>query len=135
MQIGEERLHLELAADRESRVRGLGGRDHILPNSGMLFAFGRAEPRSFVMRDCPIPIDIAFLDAEGRVVAIHAMQPEPPRRTDETPFSYEERLRPYASAAPTQYAVETAGGRLAALGLQVGDVVDFDREAVLQRVE
>jgi uncharacterized membrane protein (UPF0127 family) len=127
-----ERFHLELAGDPARRTRGMGGRRRVDPSSGMLFAFPRAAPRAFVMRDCLIPLDIAFLDETGRVVALHTMSVEPPRRPDETPLAYEERLPHYASGLPAQFAIETAAGRLAEVGLRVGDVVAFDRAAVLR---
>ena len=66
---------LELAVNDSTRVKGLGDRMHIDPDGGMLFAFPRADKRQFVMRDCAIPIDILFLDANGLVVAQHAMVP------------------------------------------------------------
>jgi uncharacterized membrane protein (UPF0127 family) len=78
------------------------------------------------MRDCPVPIDVAFLDAAGRVVAVHEMQPEEPRRPGESPLAYEARLRFYGSEAPVQFAIETAGGRLRAVGLAPGDRVPLD---------
>ncbi len=134
-EVAGETFHFELAADDATRMRGLGGRRHVPANSGMLFSFRLAAPRVFVMRDCPIPLDIAFLDEAGRVIAIHAMQAEAPRGPEETPLAYEQRLVQYPSGAPAQFAIETAGGRLAELGLGVGDVVTFDRAAVLARTE
>jgi uncharacterized membrane protein (UPF0127 family) len=126
------RWHLELAADPARRHLGMGKRSRIPEGTGILFSFLRAEPRAFVMRDCLVPIDIAYLDAEGRVVAIHTMAVEPPRRADESDIDYEERLPGYISGAPAQFAVEVAGGSFAALGLGVGDLVAFDRAAVLK---
>jgi hypothetical protein len=128
-----ERFHLELAADRASRHQGLSHRTHIPESSGMLFAFPEVGPLVFVMRHCVVPIDVAFLDDAGRVVALHAMAVEPPQRGDETPFAYESRLRRYASGAPARFALELAGGTLARLGLRVGDAAEFDRAAVLRR--
>ena len=135
LDLAGERFHVELAADDLARFRGLSGRRHITRNSGMLFAYRRPEPRTFVMRDCLVPIDIAFLDSEGRVLAIHSMEVEPSRRPGESLFEYANRLRPYTSGAPSQFVVETAGGRLVEVGLRVGDRVVFDREAVLRRLE
>ena len=57
---------------------------------------------------------------KGRVVALHRMPAEPPRRPDESPFDYERRLPVYPSRAPAQFAIELAGGRLAQLGVGVG---------------
>jgi hypothetical protein len=131
--IAGERFALELAANPAARYRGLSGRTHIPPNGGMLFAFRPAQPLEFVMRDCPIPIDIAFLDADGRVVAVHAMKVEPPRAPGESAVDYDDRLPRYASGEPAQFAIETAGGRLAELGLAPGAQVGFDRAAVLAR--
>jgi hypothetical protein len=131
--IAGEAFSLELAADPITRHRGLGGRAEIPRDGGMLFAFRRAEPLEFLMRDCSVPIDIAFLDAEGRVLAVHTMRVEPARRPGEDALDYESRLPRYASGGPAQFAVETAGGRLAELGLRPGQRLEFDRAAVLAR--
>jgi uncharacterized membrane protein (UPF0127 family) len=131
--IGGETFTLELALDPATRQRGLGGRANLSPSGGMLFAFRSPRPLSMVMRDCPEPIDVAFLDAAGRVVAVHEMPPEPPRRPGETAFQYERRLPEYASGAPAQFAVEVAGGRLAQLGVGVGSRIPFDAAALAGR--
>jgi uncharacterized membrane protein (UPF0127 family) len=131
--LGGETFSLELAADPETRRQGLSGRPSVPRNGGMLFVLPRPQPMAMVMRDCPAPIDVAFLDAEGRIVAAHEMQPEPPRRSDETPFRYEGRLHAYTSGAPVQFAVELAGGRLEQLGLAVGDRLALDTSQLIQR--
>jgi uncharacterized membrane protein (UPF0127 family) len=99
----------------------------------MFFAFGSPRPLAMVMRDCPEPIDVAFLDGEGRVVALHGMQPEPPRREGESAMQYERRLPEYPSGAPAQVAVEVAGGQLAQLGVQVGTRLTFDAAGLARR--
>jgi uncharacterized membrane protein (UPF0127 family) len=123
--IGGERFTLEVARDPATQFRGLGGRTHIDPHGGMLFVFPSPRATAFVMRDCPIPIDVAFLDADGRVIAIHEMQPEPPRGAGESTGAYESRLRTYPSGLPARYAIETAAGRLRALGLHGGAKLDL----------
>jgi uncharacterized membrane protein (UPF0127 family) len=91
----------------------------------MLFPFGGPRLTAFVMRDCPIAIDVAFLDAEGRVISVHEMQPEPPRKPGESMNEYESRLRTYPSGLPAWFAFETAGGRLRALGVHGGDRIEL----------
>lgn len=125
VRIGGERFTLEVARDPATQFRGLGGRTHIDPHGGMLFVFPFPRSTAFVMRDCPIQIDVAYLDGDGRVLAIHEMQPEPPRRADESTGAYESRLRPYPSGLPALFAIETAGGRLRALGLRGGDKLEI----------
>jgi hypothetical protein len=123
--IKSERFVLEVARDPQTQFRGLGGRTHIDANGGMIFPFRAPNLTAFVMRDCPIPIDIAFLDAAGRVITIYEMQAEPPRKPGESPMAYEARLKRYPSGLPASYAIETAGGRLRTLGLRPGDLLDL----------
>jgi uncharacterized membrane protein (UPF0127 family) len=127
--IGGERFVLEVARDPATQLRGLGGRTHIDPHGGMLFVFPFPRPTAFVMRDCPIAIDVAFLDAAGRVIAVHAMSPEPPRKPGESDAAYESRLTPYPSGLPALFAIETAGGRMKQLGVRGGDVIEIDPKA------
>jgi uncharacterized membrane protein (UPF0127 family) len=132
VEIAGEPFELELAIDAATRHQGLSGRLAIEPNGGMLFVSTSEGPQAMVMRDCAIPIDVAFLDFSGEVVTIHAMRPELPRRPGESPREYESRLSVYRSDAPAGFAIETAGGRLDEVGLQVGDRVAFDIASTLE---
>lgn len=131
--LGGETFTLELALDPAARRRGLSGRGEIPRNGGMLFVLPRPEPFAMVMRDCPAPIDVAFLDARGRIVALHEMRVEPPRAPDESPPAYESRLPVYPSGDAVHFAIETAGGRLRALGLGVGAEVALDAPGLISR--
>ena len=74
----------------------------------------------------------------GQVVALHEMRPELPRQPGESARDYESRLRVYPSGVPAGFAIETAGGRLAEIGLAVGDRVANDaarRLGLARRVE
>jgi len=132
VEIAGEPFELELALDAATRYQGLSGRWAIEPNGGMLFANTTEGPQAMVMRDCAIPIDVAFLDFSGEVVAIHEMRPELPRRPAESQSAYESRLTVYRSGAPAGFAIETAGGRLDEIGLRVGDRVAFDIASTLE---
>lgn len=135
VKIGPRTFKLEVAATNEARVRGMGGRTEIKPDEGMLFVFPRAQRLSFVMRDCPIPIDVIFLDPSGRVTAVHAMQPEEPRRPGEDDYAYDARLKKYSSRFPAQFAVELQGGMAATLGVKEGDKIPLDTETLAKGVE
>jgi len=127
---------LELVADEASREKGLGGRESIPENGGMLFSFPDSQLRQFVMRDCLVPIDIIFLDPDGVIVAMHHMPVEEPIRPDETrkeivngrivAGSYERRLKRYSSRFNARYAIELQGGMLEELDLQVGEKIRLD---------
>lgn len=140
--IGGRTFRLELAVDDKTRFKGLSGREEIAPDGGMLFAFPRPMQRLFfVMRDCPVPIDIIFLDGTGRIVAMHAMQPEPPRTDEEKVLSpsrpgqpewawvnadYENRLKRYPSRHDAQFVIEIKGGLLEELKLEEGQRINID---------
>ncbi len=146
--VGGKTFTLELALDDQTRFRGLSGRTHIDADGGMLFVFPSARNSYFVMRDCPIPIDIIFLDPTGRVTAAHKMEPEEPRGADEKELSapypgapewtwvnekYEDRLKHYPSRYDAQFVIELAGGTLDSLKLREGDQVKLDVAALKKR--
>lgn len=141
---------LELAIDPQVQFKGLGDRTDIKPDGGMLFVFPKPEARAFVMRDCPIPIDIIYLDASGRVVATYKMTPEPPRSEAEkkltSPYpnapqwqwgnqAYEDRLKKYPSGFAAQFVIELKGDTLDTLKVKKGDKVDFDIEGLKKRAK
>ena len=126
-------FHLELAAENQVRFRGLSGREHIEADGGMLFVFPRSQVLQFVMRDCVVPIDIIFVDAAGRIVAMHAMTTEDPKGATETQDAYEARLHKYSSRFAAQFAIELAGGTLATLDLEEGEQIALDWDALKRR--
>ncbi|MBY0260904.1 MAG: DUF192 domain-containing protein, partial [Phycisphaerales bacterium] len=58
---------LEIAALPDVRTKGLGGRTEIAETGGMIFVFPPSQVmvHEFVMRDCPIDIDIIYTDGVG----------------------------------------------------------------------
>ncbi len=128
LKIKDKTFKLDVAATNEARIKGMGGRKEVPPGTGMLFVFPRAQRLSFLMRDCPIAIDVIFLDPSARITAIHTMQPEEPRRPGEDDSAYDARLKKYSSRFPAQYAVELAGGMAAQLGLKEGEKLALDTE-------
>ena len=131
--IAGEHFFLEPALDTRARTRGLGGREQIEPDGGMVFAFPYKAPLQFVMRDCPIPIDIAYLDDTGRVVRLYEMAVEPARGPDESAMAYEMRLTRYPSELPVRYVVEVAAGTWRRLGIKQGDQFTLDLEGLKAR--
>ncbi len=124
---------LEPALDDKTRTKGLGDRTEIAEDGGMLFVFPDIARRDFVMRDCPIPIDIIYLDGAGRVLTTHAMVPEEPRKPGESDYAYEMRLKRYPSRFPTGLVVELRGGMIKELGVKPGDKLEFDIEPLKKR--
>jgi uncharacterized protein len=130
VKIAGKTFHLEIAATDDVRMLGLGKRTHIEDDGGMIFIFTNAEKRDFVMRDCPISIDILYLDGSGRVLTTYTMLPEKPRDATEVEGSpgdkdYNERLKRYPSRFATQIVVELQGGMIQKLGVKEGDLIQL----------
>lgn len=102
---------VDLASTQQQRYRGLSGRATIRPGTGMLFIYPDSDVREFCMRGCLVPLDIAFLDSDLRVVQTHTMAVEPDLVGAET----------YSSERPAQYVLEVPAGELSAGGVRVGD--------------
>lgn len=67
---GAARFSVEIADDPQERARGLMHREDLPESRGMLFLFDRAAPRAFWMKNTPLPLDLIFLDAGGRVLNV-----------------------------------------------------------------
>lgn len=119
------RFELEPALTDATRIRGLSDRTEVAADGGMAFFFTRARQQSFVMRDCPIPIDIVYVDGSGRVVSHHAMVPEEPKRETESDAAYNRRLKRYPSRFAVPIVLEFAGGTIERLGIEEGDVIEI----------
>ncbi len=114
---GEEvKVRAEVADERAERQTGLMGRTELAPDAGMLFVFGRERDLSFWMRNTLIPLSIAYISADGRIVDIQDMEP-----LDDEPPSY-------ASAEPAKYALEVNQGFFAERGVEAGDRVEIPEE-------
>jgi uncharacterized membrane protein (UPF0127 family) len=124
--IGGRTFALEVAADADSRERGLMGRSEIADDGGMLFIFPDAARRSFWMGHCEVDIDVMFLNEAGRVLAIHEMTAESPQQPDESDLAYRDRMPGYESGGLAQFAIELRGGTIAQLGIETGDRIDLD---------
>ena len=124
--IAGERFRLEIAADDASREKGLMGRDHLDDLGGMLFIFPRPELLSFWMADCIIDIEVLFVDSKGRIVALHKMKAERPKRADESQDEYEARLKRYESRRLAQFAIELKSGTIDRLKLKPGQTIEME---------
>jgi uncharacterized protein len=75
IQIGNEILDVELAETPQQHAKGLRFRQTLDENAGMLFVFPAPQRVSFWMKDASLPLSIAFIQADGKIVQIRPMQP------------------------------------------------------------
>jgi uncharacterized membrane protein (UPF0127 family) len=104
---GAHTFKMEIAADTESRGRGLMFRRHLARDAGMLFDFQQAVMTAFWMKDTPLSLDIIFVRSDGIVTSVAA---------GAIPFSMAEIISP----EPVRVVIEINGGEARALGIGPG---------------
>ncbi|AQR68360.1 hypothetical protein BZG29_08315 [Janthinobacterium sp. LM6] len=72
---GMHLIQAEVAATEEQREQGLMYREKMPANAGMLFVFGNPSTQCMWMKNTPLPLSVAFIDAGGKIVNIEDMQP------------------------------------------------------------
>ncbi|MBA4070364.1 MAG: hypothetical protein C0497_00780 [Gemmatimonas sp.] len=112
-------VKVAIAATRASRAQGLMGVTQMAADSGMLFVFADDRQRPFWMKNTPIPLSIAFLDASKKVIFLADMTPR-----DTTVVGL-------FNAGPMRYAIEVNQGWLAAHGVTLGMYATFSLPAGL----
>jgi uncharacterized membrane protein (UPF0127 family) len=76
MTAGFHRIEAEVAADNQNRQIGLMNRKAMPVQRGMLFVFTEKNTHCMWMRNTFIPLSVAFIDEEGRIINIEDMQPQ-----------------------------------------------------------
>ena len=107
LEIGKQRLTVEIALRPEEQMAGLMNRDALDPDRGMLFVFPTPKQASFWMHNTSIPLDLAFLDADGVILEIIPLVP------------FEEK-RVVSQSSKVSYALEVTRDWFASRGLKAG---------------
>ncbi len=76
LKAGIYRIQAELADTPKAREVGLMNRTSMPTNSGMLFVFEQKAGHCFWMNNTKIPLSIAFIADDGKIVNIEEMQAE-----------------------------------------------------------
>jgi uncharacterized membrane protein (UPF0127 family) len=92
LKTGIYRIQAELADTPKSREVGLMNRTSMPTNSGMLFVFEQKAGHCFWMNNTKIPLSIAFIADDGKIVNIDEMQAETTNN--------------HCPTAPVRYALE-----------------------------
>ncbi len=103
---GFHRIEAEVAAQDRHRQTGLMHRTSMPAQRGMLFVFPQANTHCMWMRNTLLPLSVAFIDGEGRVINIEDMAPQ----TEDN----------HCARRPARYALEMNRGWFAQRGIAPG---------------
>jgi uncharacterized membrane protein (UPF0127 family) len=103
---GFHRIEAEVAATDQNRQIGLMKRQAMPVQHGMLFVFDHENTHCMWMRNTLLPLSVAFMDAEGKIINIEDMQPQ----TEDN----------HCARRPARYALEMNLGWFAQRGIKPG---------------
>ena len=89
---GMHLIKAEVAANDPERQQGLMFRDKMANNAGMVFVFDTPNTQCMWMKNTLLPLSVAFLDADGKIINIEDMEPQ--------------TLESHCSKKPAKYALE-----------------------------
>jgi len=114
MKIGNNNYNIELATTIAQKTKGLSGRDSLCKNCGMIFVFGFETNLPFWMKDTLIPLDMIWLDKNGKVVDIQTIT-----EINSTKI--------YQNQTPAQYVIELNANDSQKINLKIGDIIDLSK--------
>ncbi len=111
--VGGDTVRVWISDTSESRARGLGGRERIAGDEGMLFVFPANGRYAFWMKDMRFSIDILWIASDGAIVDIEqSVRPE----------SYPHSFVPQRDA---RYVLELPAGYARVHKLAIGDRISL----------
>ncbi len=117
--IGDKKLTVEIADTKEMRSKGLGGRDSLASESGMLFIFPKADKYPFWMKGLQFPLDFVYIRG-GEIVELLPNIPAP------APGQKDESLAIYLPKEDVDKVLEVSSGTIEKLNLKVGDKIQLN---------
>lgn len=108
---GKVILKAEIARTYAQRQQGLMFRKELKDGEGMLFIFERDEILSFWMKNTLIPLSVAYIASDGKILEIYNMEPG--------------NLDPVQSGRSARFALEVPQGWFGRAGVTAGDRLEI----------
>lgn len=118
VRINNVEIEVEVADTKEKRSRGLGGRESLATQSGMLFIFPQEDKYSFWMKSLKFPLDLIWIRNMAIVDIIKGATPPSAGQKDET-------LPIYLPREPIDMVLEVNGGFVGSQGIKIGDMMEI----------
>jgi uncharacterized membrane protein (UPF0127 family) len=105
---GLHKFRVEVARRPKQQAQGLMFRRRMAADAGMLFIYRTAEPASMWMKNTFIPLDLLYIDGNGKIVGFHQR-------------AVPQSLEVITSKQPVRAVLEVNAGTAARLRIAVGD--------------
>ena len=117
--IGPEQMTAEMAVTGKQIMTGMMFRTNMVPNEGMIFVLPTTQRASFWMKNCYVPLSVAYIDPDGVIQEIHHLQPQDTNAV----FSAGDNIR---------FALETPQGWFKSHHIQPGTTIRTERGTLME---
>ena len=114
IRVGTTEFYVEIAATSEEKMKGLGGREILEPNTGMVFPYDHKEEYSFWMKGMQFPLDFVWIADQIVVDLTENVQP--------TTSGEITTVKP---KLPVNQILELNAGDIKKHNIQIGDSVRY----------
>jgi uncharacterized protein len=73
--LGPEQMTAEMAVRPREIMTGMMFRTNMAENEGMIFVLGAPQRAAFWMKNCSVPLSVAYMDGDGVILEIHDLEP------------------------------------------------------------
>ena len=116
LQINDNVFKVEVADTQAKRSKGLGGRQSLEANEGMLFVFDKIDEHPFWMKGLSFPLDFVWIRDDTIVDILSNIQPPTKGLPDSA-------LPIYSSKVPANKVLELNAGSIQKYDIKVGDLI------------
>lgn len=116
--LGPEQIKAEVAVTAKEVMTGMMFRTNTVENEGMLFVLGPPQRAHFWMKNCYVPLSVAYIDADGVIQDIHPLQPQNTNTVDSV-------------SANVSFALETSQGWFDRHQIREGMTVRTERGSLM----
>jgi len=107
-------IEVQTVSSQAAMAKGLGGRDSLPPDEGMLFVYSDYRRPGFWMKDMKFPIDIIWIK-DDTIIDI----------TEKVPVAATAVLPHYWPKEPVNYVLEVNAGFVSQNNVKIGDRVEI----------
>jgi hypothetical protein len=117
--LGAEELVTEMALSRDQQMTGMMWRTNMSENTAMIFVHPQPRQAGYWMKNCYVPLSIAYLDTGGIILEIHDLQPHDTNSV-------------VSAAINVRFALETPQGWFQRHNVSTGAVVRTERGSLAE---